>query len=411
MNSEPPTGDELNSMLVTMKQNVLERTTESPRRKRNRTLGLGLGLAALLAIGGGSGALALGMLPSPFQAAAPATPTSTPTPTPTVTRTATPRPTPTVAPVVAPVPSAPIDCATLASGVDLSTLIATPAPWTRFVSTPTQAAEDEAGVLTCHWSTGADGYSALTIRVSDDTAAGAAWIARDVSAGANPLAVDAAASSSRCAGESSECQGAVVTDTWWIDVSSADYSRMPTDSEVPLTAALRGILSQLDGLTPTPAWTAPSTSWDTVTDCAALATATPMSTLLGSPRLAGPMDIPTYENDAGSMTEVATQGRVLQCQWYVDPGDEPAGTLTHLPVTLAPGAEWAFGRNSGEPITIVGADEATYTCVSGEGESCFIDLVSDGTYFQIGFGSLPTPQLKSQLVTAAEAIVATRPAS
>jgi len=149
MNSEPPTGDELARLLVTMKQNVLERTTESPRRKRHRNLGLGLGLAALLAIGGGSGALALGMLPSPFPASAPATPTSTPTPTPTATRTATPRPTPTVAPVLVPQPALPIDCATLASGVRMDLFIPSAVQGRVDLLNPIDASLVEAGVRRC----------------------------------------------------------------------------------------------------------------------------------------------------------------------------------------------------------------------------------------------------------------------
>ena len=106
MDVEPPVGDDLNRMLVSMKQEVLQRAAAEPPAKprpwARRHLGLTLGLVALLGIGGASGALAL-VLPSPFEAAAPASPTSTPEPSATPRATATPTFTPT-APEQDPVP-------------------------------------------------------------------------------------------------------------------------------------------------------------------------------------------------------------------------------------------------------------------------------------------------------------------
>jgi hypothetical protein len=81
MNTEPPTGDDLHRMLVTMKQSVLDRAddrTPAPRRRGRRT-GIIIGVIALLGLGATGGGVALGMIPQPF-AAAPA-PTSTPSPT------------------------------------------------------------------------------------------------------------------------------------------------------------------------------------------------------------------------------------------------------------------------------------------------------------------------------------------
>jgi len=81
MNTEPPTGDDLHRMLVTMKQSVLDRAedrTPAPRRRGRRT-GIIIGVIALLGLGATSGGVALGMIPQPF-AAAPA-PVSTPSPT------------------------------------------------------------------------------------------------------------------------------------------------------------------------------------------------------------------------------------------------------------------------------------------------------------------------------------------
>ncbi|MFZ6990541.1 hypothetical protein ACO0E1_01500 [Curtobacterium sp. RRHDQ66] len=105
MNTEPPQGDDLQRMLVSMKQNVLARA-EADRpapERRGRRAGIVIGIIAVLGIGVGSGAVALGMVPQPFTAAPAPSPTVTEPPeTPTKSSapvisepTATPTPTPT----------------------------------------------------------------------------------------------------------------------------------------------------------------------------------------------------------------------------------------------------------------------------------------------------------------------------
>lgn len=109
MNTEPPTGDDLQQMLVSMKREVLTRADQqrpAPRR-RGRRAGIVIGVIAVLGIGAASGGVALGMIPQPFAAApAPApnkqSPTVTPTPSsapvveePSSTPTSTSTPTPT----------------------------------------------------------------------------------------------------------------------------------------------------------------------------------------------------------------------------------------------------------------------------------------------------------------------------
>lgn len=81
MNTEPPTGDDLQRMLVSMKQTVLDRAGD-PRpapRRRGRRIGIAVGVVALFGLGATSGAVALGMIPQPFTAAAPTTTPSEPT--------------------------------------------------------------------------------------------------------------------------------------------------------------------------------------------------------------------------------------------------------------------------------------------------------------------------------------------
>lgn len=99
MRSEPPVGDDLQRMLVSMKQNVLERA--EPRKRRGRRTGVAIAVVALLAIGAAGGGVALGLIPTAPEAA----PVTTPSPT-EPTRTVT----PSSAPVVitpAPTPTTP----------------------------------------------------------------------------------------------------------------------------------------------------------------------------------------------------------------------------------------------------------------------------------------------------------------
>jgi hypothetical protein len=180
MNTEPPTGDDLQRMLVTMKQSVLDRAEDrrpAPRR-RGRRAGIVIGVIALLGLGATGGGVALGMIPQPF-AAAPA-PTSTPrttepavpsTPaaapvqeTPDPTPTATPTPTP----VVATIPS---DCTGLVAPSEAARLFGrTP------LQDPSGTAHLRTGVaplttsLSCVWRDPRADVSGLSIDVGTGTA-------------------------------------------------------------------------------------------------------------------------------------------------------------------------------------------------------------------------------------------------
>ena len=107
MRTDPPSGDELTSMLTAMKTNLLRRADTSmkdftpARRSRGRIVGITLALVGLLVAGSAGAALATGIIPSPFALNLVQTPTPTASPTPTPTETPTPTPTPTeIAPPV-----------------------------------------------------------------------------------------------------------------------------------------------------------------------------------------------------------------------------------------------------------------------------------------------------------------------
>ncbi len=123
MRSDPPTGDELTRLLVSMKQNVLEQVANEPAPasakrmpRADRIIGLTLGVLLLLGVGTGA-AFAFGVVPFGGE------PGAAPVATPKATQAATPSPTPTPTPTPTPPeyvvePGQPasrygLDCATL----------------------------------------------------------------------------------------------------------------------------------------------------------------------------------------------------------------------------------------------------------------------------------------------------------
>jgi hypothetical protein len=89
MNTEPPTGDDLQRMLVSMKHHVLEHAEDRrPARRRHRP-GIVVAAVALLALGTASGAVALAVVPQQ-QTAAPTASAAPPTPRPTTTTSSAP---------------------------------------------------------------------------------------------------------------------------------------------------------------------------------------------------------------------------------------------------------------------------------------------------------------------------------
>jgi hypothetical protein len=135
MKSEPPTGDELTRLLVSMKRNVLEQVAQEPapakRMSLRRMPGLGLGVTALFGIGAGA-AFALGVIPAPQEDSATLATDATdaastpPTATPPITSPPTTSP-PIAYPVTADQPASRygLDCSTLVDPTLVSGLFTT----------------------------------------------------------------------------------------------------------------------------------------------------------------------------------------------------------------------------------------------------------------------------------------------
>lgn len=77
MNTEPPVGDDLQRMLVSMKQHVLERAAPHPKRRARRT-GIAIGVVGVLLLGAAGGGVALGLIPTSITGAPEASATATP---------------------------------------------------------------------------------------------------------------------------------------------------------------------------------------------------------------------------------------------------------------------------------------------------------------------------------------------
>ena len=107
MNTEPPVGDDLQRMLVSMKQNVLERATPRPRRRKHH-VGIAIGVVGVLLLGAAGGGVALGLIPTTLTADPAPTATRTPEPSVAETPSGAPvvgRPTPEPTPATTPTPT------------------------------------------------------------------------------------------------------------------------------------------------------------------------------------------------------------------------------------------------------------------------------------------------------------------
>lgn len=176
MDTEPPTGDDLAKMIVTIKENTLRGAVVEPPRSPRFRFGLIVGIVAVLAVGTASSAVALGLVPHPFAAPAPAvapTPSTVPKTTPTPTVTASPPAPATSEPT--PALTVPQTCDTVVAAADATRLFgSTPVTQLRPVPSgataqpvPTRQDFDAAVIgtpaLYCIWKDPLSDISGLTV--------------------------------------------------------------------------------------------------------------------------------------------------------------------------------------------------------------------------------------------------------
>lgn len=417
MDVEPPTGDDLNRMLVSMKQDVLRRAAaEPPARRRpwaRRHLGLTLGLVALLGVGGAGGALAL-VLPSPFRASPAATSSPSPAPTrepvPGATATVSPSPSAPTQPA-APTAALAIDCATLGQEIGVEALV--PTPSYREPTAPYFSASNamllQAGVLDCLWQPEALEYSSdwASVRVSPAGDRGREWLSGLQESGLPALGVGDVSAIS-CPTGSYSCNSSIVAGTWWIEVSAGNETPGTITTALIASAAQR-VVAAIAADAPGQTWSPPSTMWSSMTDCSAMPSGAEIGDLVGT---SGLLDAEELQ----SMSETGihkTQDSAVGCEWWRALGDQGTDdeALGYVSLEVAPGGGWAYGSRtlSGSPVDVAGADAATAVCYSREGASCWIDALVDDTWIQINGGT--TPETQHLLIPVAEAVIAAQAAS
>ena len=426
MNTEPPTGDDLTRMLVSMKTNVLERAADVPRRRRGHRFGIAFGLVALLGVGTAGGGVAFGLIPSPFEGIAQSEPTvvesTEPAPTPSATAAPAPSAPPAAEPDYSPPLSAlPMDCTTLASESSLTSLLRAPEMFvpSPLLSTVEKAGSMEAGVLSCSWNSDGDAASAdLAVAVSPDTATGGERIAEQRTAGASDQGVGDA-STVQCVAEQMSCRGNVVVGDYWIEYSYRESPTLNADIVALLTEQIGRMAEVARAQEPQAAWEMPEAGakWVATGDCSTLLTTAPMSTLVESPAMADVGIDSVYEAGPGGTS--VNLGSAYHCAWSTPETD--AVPYERIDVGVDPGGRWAYDARSvgfagtdtysvrtEEPIDVVGAQDATLRCEQIEMEACGIDVLVDDSWLQIAFSSGFTRDEAPLLVAVAESLIAAR---
>ncbi|TWX34574.1 hypothetical protein ES689_14775 [Frigoribacterium sp. ACAM 257] len=424
--SVPPTDDDLTSIGVSVRRAVLSRARDgqrtSSRRRRLRFTGRVGSVVALVALGATSGGVALGLIPSPFEGTPQAAPTATVSAPPEQAPTAT--PTPSVSPV-APAPDTgppaaalPLSCDELASASALTSLLRAPESYGGLGPfMPSEAGVLQAGGTTCRWGSSSGSASAsLQLTVSPDVETGRAWVTQERAGGAADDGLGDLSAVS-CSTEYALCDGSVVVGDFWIEYH---YEESPG-----LTAAARALLADHVGrvvdvvrpLEAGPGWVAPAASarWAPAGACATLGTATPMSTLLSSPEVVDTA-IDVLPGTRNGIEQ--TQDGSWECRWTVPEGvGTPEGVLASMDVEIAPGAGWAWEQapgtfgdtsDSAQHVAVTGAQDAVQRCSTAEGDSCWLDVLVDDSWMQVGYGNAVPPDQAGVLAAVAESVIAAR---
>lgn len=421
----PPTADETTGLVVSVKAALLARTEQEARSRRARRAGRAGAVVALVALGLTSGGVALGLLPSPLDgndAGEGIVASASPEPGPTSTSSASTPPTPGPAPAPVggpPTPALSLDCAALADASSLTSLLRAPELYgTGDAYMPEIAALRQVGVTTCYWGSSTDTASAsLSVFVSPDASEASAWMEERREAGAVGTGLGDG-SLQLCASGDAYCDGSVVVDGWWLEYHYQQSPGLPADSVSLLTAHVQRLVDVLAAERPGPTWTAPAESdrWRTTGACSTLATSVPMGTVLGSPAVPDePIDLlPGTKNGIER-----AQGDAYHCRWTVPDGQAVAeGVLRGVDVSVAAGAGWAFEAapetfrdpdlGSSTPASVAGARAAVLRCQVAEGPSCWLDVLVDESWLQVGYGNSIPPEQADVLVPVAESVVAAR---
>ncbi|WP_156463409.1 hypothetical protein [Frigoribacterium sp. Leaf172] len=426
MNTEPPTGDDLTRMLVSMKKNVLERATDTTRRRPGRRFGIAFGLVALIGLGSAGGAVAMGFVPSPFEGLAQPEPTAVVSTPPAPTPTATPTPEPSAAPSTQPVggtpePYLPIDCATLATESSLTSLLRAPELKQEegLVFTPREASLRQSGVQTCAWMSSSEAdYAGFDVDISlDDPASVDALAAKRE--GGTGVELGLGDDSALACGASFRCAATVVVGDYWIEAEyeqSQDFGDDTTDLVVAQLGRIADVVRPLEARAP---WVASAASqrWVATGDCSTLDLVTPLGTIFADPSL----DESWFESTPdGRNPLVAEASDEYGCQSEGTTRAEDGQPIyTSVQVHVAAGARWGYerfreyavaglGASDGfTTMTVQGAEDGLLQCAEMS-SVCYLDVLVDDSWMRVIYEGPGSASQAPRLVQVAESIIAAR---
>ena len=426
MNTEPPTGDDLTRMLVSMKKDVLERAADTTRRRPGRRFGIAFGLVALIGLGSAGGAVAMGFVPSPFEGLAQPEPSASVSAPPAPTPTATPTPEPSAPPSTQPVggtpqPYLPMDCATLATESSLTSLLRAPelAQEEGLVFTPRDASLRQNGVQTCQWTSSSEADFAVfevDISLDDPASADALAAKREGGAGADLGLGD---DSALACGDALRCAATVVVGGYWIEAGyeqSQEFGGDTTDLVVAQLGRIADVVRPLDARAP---WAADAASrrWVATGDCSTLDLVTPLGTIFADPSLDASWSEATSD---GRNALVAAASDEYDCRSEgTTQDDDGLPIYTSIQVNVSAGARWGYerfreyavagpGASDGfTTVTVTGAEDGLLQC-DGMSSICYLDVLVDDSWMRVIYEGPVDAGQAPRLVQVAESVIAAR---
>ena len=405
MRSDPPTGDELTRLLVSMKQNVLEQVANEPAPAKrapraDRIIGLSLGVVLLLGVGTGA-AFAFGVVPIGGE------PGAAPVATPTATQAATPKPTPTPTPseyVVEPGQPASrygLDCATLIDDTVATGLFTTEVGIVDPIASASAVGIDiprftsiiSEGGTVCEWSNGEvynsqygwnPAYVGVTVSILPRPAEG--WSGKATN---YELPRD-----ERACGEQSCSAIAAVGDAWVaIDVGAGELNAVDPAGWDSFVDAVIATVSEAGPAAGPSAPARAQLECDAVIPLEAVRAVT-----------ADPETVPHGWGGGGwsEWSEARLHAGNMGCVWG-RPDQE--GWLAY--VNVVHGGRWAYERmlQSGttSPVSLAGLhpdDDAVVRCDEDFGTSCAVDLRIGQDWFNVSAADRATAIALSEAMLA-----------
>jgi hypothetical protein len=414
MKAEPPTGDDLRRLLVSMKSKVLEQVAHepvvSPKRSplTDRVIGIVLGVAVLLGLGAGA-AFALGIVPPPLQAPSATTPTTTSSPTSTPTPTAT-QP-PVQYEVAPPEPDAwtqptsryGLDCETLIDDAFVSDLFTTAvAPSDPIVtasgvgiSIPRRTSILSVGGTVCEWSNGVATndqyisvreYVGVTVSVVPQPIEG--WSERAARFGMP-------SDGSHCSDFG--CSATAVVGDAWVTIEALGEANALDQSR--LQPLLDAVIEAVSAAGPAADPTIPERTRPPIPeDCEALIPLETVRSISSTP------EVVPYMEGGGGWSEWAEArehaGNNHGCRWSFENSFQAS-------VDWVRDGRWAYDRMLGAgtaaPLDLTGldrGDEASLRCDENFGSSCAVDLAVGPDWINVAAND------KDAAIALAEAVLA-----